>query len=251
MSTIDARASWDAKADEWDRWVGEEGDGNRRLVSDPVLWRMLGDVRGLDVLDAGCGTGYLSVKLARAGARVRAVDWSPAMVELARRNAARAGVEVDIAVDDVAALATVPDASVDRIASNYVVMDAPDLDGCARAFARVLRPGGRAVVVIIHPCFGVPGGPERRDDGALVYTWTRSYFERAPVEERWGPFATPFVFHHRPLGDYWRALRAAGLQVVDLDEPVVSATRPPDLDEARWGRARRTPQSLALALALT
>lgn len=56
------------------------------------------------------------------------------------------------------------------------------------------------------------------------------------------------MFHHRPLGDYWRAFSAAGLRVVDLDEPVVAATRPPDLDEAKWARLRRAPQSLALAL---
>lgn len=104
------------------------------------------------------------------------------------------------------------------------------------------------MVVIVHPCFAVDGGPEHRDDGALVYTWTRSYFERATVEERWGPFTTPFVFYHRPLGDYWGAFSAAGLRVVDLDEPVVAATRPPDLDEAGWARYRRAPQSLALAL---
>lgn len=145
-------------------------------------------------------------------------------------------------------LATVPDASVDRIASNYVVMDVPDLEGCARAFARALRPRGRAVVVIGHPCCDVEGGPEHREDGAVVYTWTRSYFERARVEDRWGPFATPLVFHHRPLVDHWRAFRDAGLRVVDLDEPVVSATRPPDLDEARRARLRRAPGSLALAL---
>ena len=38
----------------------DEGDGNRILNSDPVLWAFAGDVDGLTVLDAGCGTGYLS-----------------------------------------------------------------------------------------------------------------------------------------------------------------------------------------------
>lgn len=244
----DARASWEAKAEEWDRWVGEDGDNNRRFQSDPVLWALLGEVRGLDVLDAGCGTGYLSVRLARAGARVRGIDWAERMVAVARRNADRAGVTVDLAVDDCATLATVPAASVDRITSNYVLMDAPDLDGCARAFARVLRPEGRAVVVITHPCFDPPDVPTRRDDGALVYAWTRSYFERWAGEQRWGPFESPFVFHHRALGDYWRTFRDAGLAVVDLVEPVVSSDPPPGLDPQRWAKYRLAPQSLALVL---
>lgn len=46
------------------------------MNSDPVLWDFLGDVRGGDVLDAGCGTGYLSRKLSAAGARVVGVDLS-------------------------------------------------------------------------------------------------------------------------------------------------------------------------------
>ena len=53
--------SWDAKAEEWAIQVGDEGDMNRRYQSDPVLWRMLGEVSGLTVLDAGCGTGYLAI----------------------------------------------------------------------------------------------------------------------------------------------------------------------------------------------
>lgn len=91
-----------------------------------------------------------------------------------------------------------------------------------------------------HPCSGVAGGPERRDDGAAVYTWTRSCFGRAAVEERRGPFATPFVFHHRPLTDSWRASAAVGLTVTDLEAPVVAATRPPGLGEA-LGASPRAP----------
>ena len=77
-----ATEAWDAKADEWDAWTGTDGDANRRFNSDPVLWRMLGDVAGRVVLDAGCGAGYLSVALARAGAHVLAIDVAPRMVAI-------------------------------------------------------------------------------------------------------------------------------------------------------------------------
>jgi hypothetical protein len=43
-------------ADDWQIQVGEDGDGNRILNSDPVLWAFAGDVKGRTVLDAGCGT---------------------------------------------------------------------------------------------------------------------------------------------------------------------------------------------------
>jgi len=51
----DVREFWNRVADDWQIQVGSVGDVNRRLNSDPVLWKFAGDVRGLRVLDAGCG----------------------------------------------------------------------------------------------------------------------------------------------------------------------------------------------------
>jgi ubiquinone/menaquinone biosynthesis C-methylase UbiE len=243
----DVRDSWDAKAEEWDRHVGEHGDANRRMNSDPVLWRFLGGVDGLRVLDAGCGTGYLSVQLARRGADVVGVDPSEEMLRVARRNADRAGVSVDLHADDAQSLGTIADASVDRIVSNYVLMDLPDHEAAQRSFRRVLRPGGVAVVVFLHPCFDVPAGPERIAGPAVRYTWPWPYIERRRFTSSWGPFATEFIGFHRSLSDYWRAIRAAGLLVDDFDEPVVAPDRE-DVDPAAILRARWTPFSVAFRL---
>jgi len=68
------RDFWNRVADDWRIQVGDEGDGNRILNSDPVLWAFAGDVSGLTVLDAGCGTGYLSKKLRDHGARELSLD---------------------------------------------------------------------------------------------------------------------------------------------------------------------------------
>lgn len=63
-------------ADGWRIQVGHDGDSNRILNSDPVLWKFAGDVSGLTVPDAGCGAGYLSKKLCDPGARDIGVDFS-------------------------------------------------------------------------------------------------------------------------------------------------------------------------------
>lgn len=236
--------SWNLKAKEWDAWVGEEGDNNRIFNTDPVLWRFLGDVKDLDVLDAGCGTGYLSRKLARRGARVVAIDFSPAMIEVARSR----GVNVDYRVDSSSTLETVPDASVDRIVSNYVLQDLPDLDGAVRSFHRVLRPGGRVTAVFGHPCFDSIGGPEWMEDGSTRYTWTFPYFDEVQAEEAWGPFESSFLYYHRPLSAYWRRFREAGFEVMDFDEPVVPHPRPLEMDEARFERTRKAAFSVAFLL---
>src|SRR5439155_23718010 len=80
----EVRDFWNRIADDWQIQVGDDGDRNRILNSDPVLWEFAGDVSGLRVLDAGCGTGYLSKKLRDRGALVTGIDFSERMIEIAR-----------------------------------------------------------------------------------------------------------------------------------------------------------------------
>jgi 2-polyprenyl-3-methyl-5-hydroxy-6-metoxy-1,4-benzoquinol methylase len=80
----ETRKCWNLLAEDWRVQVGADGDSNRRLNSDPVLWQFAGDGYGLVVLDAGCGTGYLSRKLRDRGACVTGVDFAERMIEIAR-----------------------------------------------------------------------------------------------------------------------------------------------------------------------
>lgn len=234
-------ASWTAKAAEWHRQVGLDGDRNRRHNSDPVLWRLLGDVAGQDVLDAGCGTGYLARKLHLQGARVTAVDVAEGMVAHTRELL---GDAVQARVDDASALATVPDASMDAVVSNYVLMDLEDLPGAARAMARVLRPGGRAIVVVLHPCFVNEDGPERLGDGTVRYAWRQPYLDPRHITEEWGHFTTPFHRFHRPLQDYIGAFLGAGLRLTALEEPAAEDRE--GMTEAEVEQARWTPFSVVM-----
>jgi SAM-dependent methyltransferase len=237
---------WNAKALEWATHIGENGDANRRHNSDPVLFDMLGDVADEDVVDAGCGTGYLAVLLTRRRARVVAVDAAEAMVARTRERGQRECAQIDVRLDSASELATLGDETADAIVSNYVLMDLPDLNGAARSFARVLRASGRAVVVINHPCFMVR--PESLPTGSVRYTWEQSYFEERDFEERWGSFTTPFVTYHRPLRSYFAAFHEAGLAVDRFDEPALSAERPADLSEERAHKFRMCPYSVAFRL---
>jgi SAM-dependent methyltransferase len=251
------RDLWDDKAEGWDRHIGDRGDRNRRRHVHPVLRRMLGEVDGLDVLDAGCGTGYFTVDLVRRGARVTGVDFAPAMLDVARRRVERAGVSARLLDQDCSALVELGDGSFDRVVSIYVLQDLPDLAGAVRSFHRVLRPGGRAVLVFGHPCFGNPGGPELVGD-RTIYEWPFPYFDEVRCEEVWKgtdvatgerfDFPSPFTYYHRPLRAYWRAFRDTGFRVLDFDEPLMEPPYAPDVTEADVARSRRCAWSVAFLL---
>jgi len=108
--------------------------------------------RGHAVLDVGAGTGDLSFAAAGRGAHVIAIDLSPGMLAvLARRSSAEQRSRIRTLVGNAEAL-PLPDASIDRIVTGFTVRNVGDLGRALAEFRRVLRPGGRAVILeLSHP----------------------------------------------------------------------------------------------------
>jgi SAM-dependent methyltransferase len=106
------------------------------------------------VLEVGCGPGHLSGRLAHRGLVVTGIDLDPAMVTRARANAARAthgaGDRPSFEVADVAAL-PFPDGSFDLVVSTLSLHHWADKQAGLAEIARVLRPGGRALIWDLRP----------------------------------------------------------------------------------------------------
>lgn len=110
-------------------------------------WRrqLWGEVPGGDILEIGVGTGRNIVHYP-TGARVAAIDISDRMLARARSRAARLGADVDLHVMDAQAL-EFPEASFDRAVATFVFCSVPDPVAGLREARRVLKPGGKLLLL--------------------------------------------------------------------------------------------------------
>src|SRR5262249_19277015 len=106
----------------------------------------------LDVLDVGCGEGYMTRELARRGAaQATGVDKSPALIAAAR--SASAGQPRIRFHEADAAMLPFDAASFDLAVANHLLNDLSAITAPVSELARVLRPTGRLVALMLHPCF--------------------------------------------------------------------------------------------------
>ena len=139
-ATEHARRAYDRIADEYDVYVGYAetyllGDGRHWVCS-----QALGDV-----LEIGVGTGR-NLPYYPDHVRLTGVDLNPAMLDIARRRAADLGREVDLRLGDAQTL-DLPDSRFDTVVATLALSSIPDDHRAVTESRRVLRPGGRFIVL--------------------------------------------------------------------------------------------------------
>ena len=105
--------------------------------------------RGLKVLEIGCGLGTDGAQFAKAGAAYTGIDLTDAAIDLARRRFAVSGLEGEFRVTDAEKL-DCPDDSFDLVYSHGVLHHTPEIESAVSEIHRVLKPGGRAMVMLYH-----------------------------------------------------------------------------------------------------
>jgi ubiquinone/menaquinone biosynthesis C-methylase UbiE len=140
-------AHWDRRAAHFDEDFGHSiRTPAERAAWDRIFGLVLPGRGALDALDLGSGTGFLSLELASRGHRVTGVDFAPAMIALAERKAAERGLSVRFEQADAEQLPFAP-ASFDLAISRHVLWTLPHPEAAIDEWIRMLRPGGRLVVV--------------------------------------------------------------------------------------------------------
>jgi len=210
--------------------------------------RLLGDVRGQDILEAGCGGGQCSIAFAKQGARASGIDLSDEQIAYARRLAAKEGVDVSFYQGDAADLSRFPDSSFDVVFSAYALLYVPEIERCLAEVQRVLRPGGQFIFSFDHPFRDCFWDDELDENTASL---ARSYFVRGPLEWRFSSSREWMRSFHHTIGDWVDMLHAAGLQVQRILEPEPGL--PPE-EENSWSgsydleMAKLAPQTIIFVM---
>ena len=180
---------------------------------------MLGDVAGVDIVELGCGTAYISAWLARQGARPVGVDPTPAQLETARRLQAEFGLEFPL-VEAGAEAVPLPDASFDLAVSEYGASIWSDPYLWVPEAARLLRPGG-LLALLRHSTLLMLCSP---DEGQAEERLARPQFGMHRFE--WPDGGVEFNLPH---GELIGLLRASGFEIeelIELQAPEGAETHP-------------------------
>lgn len=162
-------------------------------------------LRGLRVLDVGCGAGLLCEPLARMGAQVTGIDAAGQSLEVARQHAASGGLTIDYRHTSVEALAEAGE-SFDLVTALEVVEHVADVDGFLEACCTVVRPGGALALSTINRT------PQAFAFAILGAEYLMRKLPRGTHD--WRKFLKP--------SELARALRRCGFQVRDLAGMVYS-----------------------------
>lgn len=203
-------------------WYGEHLEGEdtyHAKVVAPNLLRMLVPKKDEKVLDIACGEGYFSRLLAKEGARVFGADLSPELVK--RAKAQGGGPEYKVAPAEKLSFAK--DGEFDAATCVLALQNMADPVGALKEARRILKSGGRFVIVLNHPAFRVLKRSSWGWDEAQNAQYRRidGYLSAAKVEVDMHPGkkgGQKTISYHRSLQDFFKAFAAAGFAVVRLEE---------------------------------
>lgn len=196
-------AHWDRRAAHFDQDFGHSiATPAERAAWDRIMALVDRGGGPLDALDAGCGTGFLSLELAARGHRVTGIDLAPAMLDAARRKAAERGFVIRFESGDAELVPFAAD-SFDLVISRHVLWTLPHPEAAIEDWIRVLRPSGR-LVVIDGAQYDVAAAPPRQENA-------RSSAEYAAIGDQ-----LPF-YDGRPQSEIEALFRAKGLVDVGGD----------------------------------
>ncbi len=211
--------TWGGVASWYDEVVSD-ADSYQQKVLLPNSIRLCAVKKGEYFLDVACGQGLFSRALAQAGARVVGIDIAPELIALARKVVTRS---VSYQVCSAERLEGMSDGVYDGAICVLALQNIANTSAAFAEVSRVLKPQGRFIFVLNHPCFRIPkrsswGFDERE---SVQYRRIDGYLSeaRVPIVMNPGTGGTSStVSFHRPLQLFFKQLVKYGFLVGRVEE---------------------------------
>lgn len=217
--------SWGGVASWYDKVVNDSDSYQEKVIL-PNVTRIVAAKKGMKVLDLACGQGFFSHALAAQGARVTGVDIAPELIEIARKHG---GHNEEFYVASADKLPQFQAASYDAAVCVLAIQNIEHMAEAFRQVGRVVKPGGRFVLVLNHPTFRIPGKSSwgfddkadvqyRRVDAYM--SEVRAAIDMHPGAKQAGQAKGAEVTYsfHRPLQAYSKSLANAGFAILRIEE---------------------------------
>lgn len=195
--TADARSEVAEAYDRWSRRYDDDLNATRDLDARVVRQSPL-HLSGARILELGCGTGKNSAWLATHARELVALDFSPGMLDVARRRVRAAHVR--FVEHDITRPWPVESGSCDVVVGNLVLEHVRDLEPIYAEAARALRPGGQLFLCELHPYRQLRGGQAHFEDAETKQIVPVAAFEHSVSEYVNGGLAAGLTL--RALGEH-------------------------------------------------
>lgn len=232
---------WDQASRWYDSLVGMSGSDYHQTIVMPGVLKMLELKPGRRVLDLACGQGVFSRFLLGKKIKPEGLDSSEELLRMAR---SRSEKSIPYHLGNASDAKLLDGQEFDGIACLLAVQNMGKIEPVFQNVARWLKPKGKFVMVLTHPCFRIPrqthwGWDEEKK---IEYRRVDRYANEMKIPILTPPFVDKVNFtmtYHRPLQNYFSALLKAGLCVDSLEEWVSNKESAPGKRSRGENRARK------------
>jgi len=232
---------WDQASRWYDSLVGMSGSDYHQTIVMPGVLKMLELKPGRRVLDLACGQGVFSRFLLGKKIKPEGLDSSEELLRMARSRSVKS---IPYHLGNASDAKLLGGQEFDGIACLLAVQNMEKIEPVFQNVARWLKPKGKFVMVLTHPCFRIPrqthwGWDEEKK---IEYRRVDRYANEMKIPMLTPPFIDKVNFtmtYHRPLQNYFSALLKAGLCVDSLEEWMSNKESAPGKRSRGENRARK------------
>lgn len=246
---------WEANAGFWDEYMGAEGNAWAQELVFPAAERLLQLQPGERLLEIACGNGTFARRVAQQGVQVTATDFSAAFVERARQRGGEGISYQQLDATDRQQILALTGGPFDAAVCNMALMDMAAIQPLFDGLLTLLKPHGRFVFTLTHPCFNTASTvqyAELADEAGelVVHKGVKvSRYLTPTTSMGLGVIGQPQPqrYFDRPLQHLLGVCFQAGWVMDGIEEPAFAPGDQP-ANELAWKRLSEIPPVLAVRL---